>query len=177
MQKGRVTSQGLLATVLLMQPKMWLAFVSVRAHCWLDAHQDPQGLFLQSCFAASQPSAHTVSGSYSMPGTWVGICFCWTFVELDEVLSAHISSLSRPPVALHSKMPATPHDSVLITNMLSVYSVLLCRSLIKTVNTTGQSIDPWGMPWATSHKLSFSSLTTQPHFHLTYSPLIQTISL
>ena len=34
-QWGRITSLNLLTTFLLMQPRIWLSFWAVRAHCWL----------------------------------------------------------------------------------------------------------------------------------------------
>ena len=34
-QRGRITSIGLLAMLLLMQPRMLLAASAARAHCWL----------------------------------------------------------------------------------------------------------------------------------------------
>jgi len=34
-KRGRIPSYGLLATLLLMQPRILLAFFAARAHCWL----------------------------------------------------------------------------------------------------------------------------------------------
>jgi len=50
-QRGRITSLDLLVMLLLMQPRIWLAFQAASAHCWLMLNllsTDPQILLLRA---------------------------------------------------------------------------------------------------------------------------------
>jgi len=55
---------------------------------------------------------------------------------------------------------ATPHILVSSANLLRVHSVPPSRSLVKWLNGTGPSIDPWGTPLVTGLLLDFVLLIT-----------------
>lgn len=66
--KGITISLQLLAALLLMQPSMWLAFITSRAHCWFVFKNFTPDPVLQSCSHSSQTPPYRVfclsSGKY-----------------------------------------------------------------------------------------------------------------
>ena len=79
-QKGRITSLHLLATLLLMQPRIQLAFWTARAHRWLMSNLPSTStpmFFLQVCTQSLQPCTDS-GGSHDRGArhcTWT----CWIF--------------------------------------------------------------------------------------------------
>lgn len=150
------------------------------AYAQLGVHQDPH--FLQSC-SWRDPIPCCFSGGFPSQVQDLAFVSIELLLSFVKFLSALMCSLSSPSVALCLRITVSPTYSVLITNLLRVHSILLCKSLIKTLSIIGHIIDPWRMPWVTRHKLgsgmadhSLCSLTVQPQFHLIHSSLIQTMS-
>ncbi|KAK4806792.1 hypothetical protein QYF61_005588 [Mycteria americana] len=75
-------------------------------------------------------------------------------------LSAHFSSLFRSlwMAARSSAISATPPTFVSPANLLRVHSAPSSRSLMKMLNRTGPSIDPWATPLVTGIQLDFVPL-------------------
>ena len=77
--KKTITSLDLLATLLLMHPRIPLAFLATRAHCWLMANllstRTPRSTE-QSVYAMTKANAMSILiMSYTL--AWFYICFCF----------------------------------------------------------------------------------------------------
>jgi len=92
---GRSTSLYLLATLLLMHPRIPLAFLAIRAHCWLMVKllstSTPRSLSAELLSNRSTPSL------YRCMGLFVPRCRTLHLPLLNFIrfLSAQLSSLSR----------------------------------------------------------------------------------
>lgn len=75
-QRGRITFREMLAILFLMQPKTHLASFchkgTLLAHVQRAVHEDPLGLFLQSCFLISQLPVYIGAWICSSPGAGLG---------------------------------------------------------------------------------------------------------
>lgn len=85
----RRTSLVLLASLLLLQPRMWLTF-STEDSCSACCPEGPTGLFLQRCFLAQSPPC-AVARHYFIPDA--GLPF--PLLNFIQFLPAHLSSMSR----------------------------------------------------------------------------------
>lgn len=72
-------------------------------------------------------------------------------LNFKTFLSEHFSSWSR---ALWISVFFPKYQS-LLPSLLSLCSIFLLTSLIKTLNTIFPDIDPWGIPLLTNHQLGF----------------------
>jgi len=92
---ARITSLTLLATLLLMQPIIWLAFWAVRAHWFMSSCQYPPNHFQQGCVLSLCPPAGTDSRNCCGPG----VDLVLGFVEPDLCLQwdGHSSPSSHLP--------------------------------------------------------------------------------
>jgi len=78
--RGRIRSCSLLATLILMQPRVVLAFFEARARCWLVFNFVSRKSFSAKLLSSWLPSAHTGAWGYSQAQG-----FALTLVELHEV--------------------------------------------------------------------------------------------
>lgn len=135
-QRGRVTSLDLLATLLLMQLKIWLAFWSASAHWWL----------MLSFLSTNTPKCFS-TGLLSIPSSPIPyLCLglpwpmCRTLhlalMIVMRFAQAHFSSLSRSlrMTSFPRSMLTTPHSWVLLANLLRVHSIPLSMSPTKMLN-------------------------------------------
>ena len=103
-----------------------------------------------------------------------------------SLLSADFSGLlmSLCSAALPSSVLNGSPNFVLSTDLLRAHSDLSSRSLMKTLNSTGPGIDPWGTPlltnWSSAEicTTDHNSLNpaVQPIFHTPYHPVIHCLS-
>lgn len=80
-QRKRIFFLILPAALLLIQPRMWLSFFAVKAHCWLNlicCQPGPQAPFLQSYFLVSQLPAWLAAQDYSVSDAVLCICLYWS---------------------------------------------------------------------------------------------------
>ena len=132
---GRITSLDLLAALLLVQPRIWLAFWAARVHCW---------------FTSSLPSTSTPKVFFSRAALnpfilWlvlvVGIALsqvqdlAFGFVELQGV---HLGSLLKPVQLPLCGIPSLWY--VDCTSQLGVISKLAEGALDSTVSATDEDI-------------------------------------
>ena len=91
-------------------------------------------------------------------------CRAWhlALLQLIQLALAHWSSLSRPLCRAFLPLSRLTHlpDLVSSANLVRVPSIPLPRSLIKILNRTGPSSDPWGTPLVTRRQLALTSFTT-----------------
>ena len=127
-----------------MHPRMPLAFLTARAHCWLinnlSSTRTPKSLSTELLSSRSAPSLY-----------WCMRLFlprCRTlhlpFLNFIRFLSAQLSSVSRCRwmAAQPCDVSTTPLSFVLSANLLRVHCNSSSRSLMKTLNKTGPSTDP-----------------------------------
>ena len=83
-------------------------------------------------------------------------------LNLIRFLSAQLSSLSRSRwmAAQPSGVSTTPPSLVSSANLLMVHFNSSSRSLLKKLNKTGPSTDPWGTPLVTGLQLDSARLMT-----------------
>lgn len=80
-QRKRILFLTLPAALLLIQPRMWLSFSAVKAHCWLNSICCQPGLqapFLQSYFPVSWLPAWLAAQDYSVSDAVLCICLYWS---------------------------------------------------------------------------------------------------
>ena len=142
-EERRIISLYLLATLLLMQPRMLLVLHAARVHCGLQlgARQDQQVFLCQAAFQPVSPS------TYGYMGLFLPRCRTCHFplLMLTSCLPACFSSLSR------SLWMAAQAPGVSAANLLRVPSAPSSSSLIKTLSSTG----PCGKPLVTGLQLVF----------------------
>jgi len=135
-----------------MYPRIPLAALAARAHCWLMVK-------LLSTRTPTSLSAELSSIRYARSLYWcIGLFLmrCRTLhlplLSLIRFLSAQHPSLSRSRwiAAQPSHVSTTPPSSVSSANLLRVHSNSSSRSLMKKLNKTGPSTDPWGTPLLTA---------------------------
>ncbi|KAK4818658.1 hypothetical protein QYF61_017266 [Mycteria americana] len=83
-------------------------------------------------------------------------------VVVTQLALAHRSSLSRSlcRAFLPSGRSTLPHNLVSSENLLRVHSIPSSRSLIKMLNRTGPSTEPWGTPLVTGRQVDLTPFTT-----------------
>lgn len=107
-KRGKWSLPSLLARILLMQLRVLLVYISVRAH---GVQQDLPGPFLHSLLSRQLAPAHTGAWGYSVPGT--GLCLC-----LDHhgiAVSPFLQPLQDPTFAISCKLAGGTLSLVWIT--------------------------------------------------------------
>ena len=143
-QRGRITSPDLLAILLLMQPRIWLAFWAVSTHCWVmmsfSSTSTPKSFSSRLLSIHSPLSLHLCLG---LP---------WPMCR-----TLHLASWdSHRPTSQGCPCPSGCHpfplqhvdrttNLVLSANLLRVHSIPLSTSLTKMLNSAGPNTDPWGI--------------------------------
>lgn len=118
------------------------------AHVQLGVHQDPQGPFLQSCFPTGQHPAHIASGRFSIPSAGLGIWFCWTFVELHEIL---VSPYHQPVKSLSG----APLQDTNLSTWFGIDQKLAESALCPVVQVTNKDIEYyWPQYWSLRDAMS-----------------------
>lgn len=121
---------NLLATLLVMQPRIWFTFIATRAHCWIIlayCSLGPLGPFWQSYTPASQTPSCNAAWDYSILGEGLA-------TNLMQFLLAQSSKLLRSlwPVALPSRISL--HSLLLSANLVRTFSPVIQISVIKIVS-------------------------------------------
>ncbi|KAK4823665.1 LOW QUALITY PROTEIN: hypothetical protein QYF61_005017 [Mycteria americana] len=75
-------------------------------------------------------------------------------------LGPSIQPIQIPLAFLPSSRSTLPHNLVSSANLLRVHSIASSRSLIKILNRTGPSTEPWGTPLVTSCQVDLTPFTT-----------------
>ena len=143
-QGGRITSLNLLTMLLLMRPRIWLAFWAegtLLAHVQFAIHKYSQVLFSRAVlnpfilqlvlivgFATSQLKTLHLDLLNLMRFTWV---YCLS-------LSRYFWMASPP-----SGMSTAPHRLVSSANLKRVHLIQLSMPLMKILKRTSPSTDPW----------------------------------
>ena len=145
-----------------MHPRMPLAFLAARAHCWLivnlSSTRTPRFLSAELLSSRSIPSLYWCMGLF-LPR-------CRTLhlplLNLIRFLSAQLSSLSRCHWMAAQPAWCIYHSSqfCVISKLGEVHSNSSSRSLMNKLNKTGPSTDPWGTPLVTSLQLDSVPLMT-----------------
>lgn len=133
--RGMITSLYLLATILLMQPRIPAPAFAARAHCWSVSNL----VFTRTpwLFSAQLPSSQAdVRMGLLLPR-------CRTLLNCVRFLSAHCSSLSQSfwMAAWPSGVSVTPPSHVSSVNFAEGTLGPSPRSLTKMLNRTGPSTD------------------------------------
>lgn len=85
-KRGVIRSLRLPAVLLLKQPRMLLAFLAARAHCWFTMSSSSTGtssfFFLQIGFLATWPPASPVAWGYSISDA--GLCILMYWIKIIE---------------------------------------------------------------------------------------------
>ena len=154
-QRVRITSTDLLATLLLMQPRIQMAFWAASAHCWTKSSSSP---------ATSCPSPQGCSPAILYPACirawdWRTLCLSW--LNFPRFTQAHLSSLSRSlrTASLPSSTLIAPHCLVSLANLLRVCWIPLLMSPTKMLNNAGPKSDPLEMPLVNVLHLDIEPLT------------------
>ena len=142
-----------------MFPRIPLAFLTTRAHCWLMVKlstRTPGSLATELHSSRSTPSLYWCMELF-LPRYSTLHLFLLNFVRF---LSAQLSSLSRSRgmAAQPSGVSTTPPSFVSPANLLRVHSVLSFRLLKKRLNKTGTSTNLWGIPLVTGLQLDSAPL-------------------
>ena len=146
-QRRRIPSLDLLATLLLMQPRIQLAFWDLNTHCQVllsfSLANTPKSFLVGLLSIHSPPSLHLF---LVLP--WP---MCWTLhlalLNFMRFTQAHLSSLSRSlwVASLPSSVSTASHSLVSLANLLRVHSIPLSMSPTKMLNSTSPNTNPWGM--------------------------------
>ena len=144
-----ITSLLLLATLLLIWPRMPLAFLATWASCWLmlsEYKPTPPGSFLPHSLPATLPQAYSV----------VWGC-CGQSVNFIPLTSAQWFSLtiSLCRVFLSPGRSTLPPSLASRADLLRVHSVPWSRSSIKITNKTDHSINTWETPLVNDQSCTF----------------------
>lgn len=133
--EGRSTSLVLLATLLLLQPSMWLTTFAAKSHCWLMFSL----LFRRtpSSFSAKLLSGSVPTLQYCMVLFHPRCRTAFSLVEFHK-MSAHFSSLSM---------------------------YLQWQPWMEMLKSTSPNINAQGMPLINSHHLTFSLFFTNFVIH------------
>ncbi|XP_055576153.1 uncharacterized protein LOC129736772 [Falco cherrug] len=160
-QRGRITSLDLLAMLLLMHPRVLLAALATRAHCWLVGNL--LSTSTPTSFSAELPPsrpapARTGAWGCSSPGADPTLAFA----GLHQVPLC--PALQPVPVSLNGSAASwcISHSSQLCVTCKRSEgsSVPSSWSLMSKLNRTGPSTDPWGTPLATGLQLRSVLLVT-----------------
>lgn len=108
-QRGRIISHDVLATFLIMQPKMLLAFRAARVcyslTVYLESTRAP-GAFLQICLSSGRPLYCTGAWGYSSPDAGLSISFYWTSWDscwlLTQLFKVHLTAIATGCCVSHS---------------------------------------------------------------------------
>ena len=157
-----ITSLTLLAMLLLMQPRIQLAFWAARAHCWLMSSL-PSISTLRSFLAEllSILSSPSLYWQWRLPQPR-----CKTLhldlLNLIRFTWAYCSSLSQSlwKASHPSGVPTAPHILVSAANLLREDSISLSVSLTKILKSIDPSTNPWGTPHITDLCPDVEPLTT-----------------
>ena len=145
-----------------MHPRMPLAFLAARAHCWLmvnlSSTSSPRSLCTELLSSRSAPSLYWCMGLFFPRCRTLHL----PLLNLIRFLSAQLSSLSSSHwmAAQPSGVSTTPPSLVSSANLLRVHSNPSSRSLMKKLNKIGPSTDPWGSPLLTGLQLDSAPLMT-----------------
>jgi len=162
-QRSRITSLSLLATPLLMQPRVPLAFWAVSACIWCMCS------FLSTRTSRSSAGLLSVSSSPSLY-SYLGLpqlkcnILHLALLNLSRFSHAHFLSMCRPlwMASLPSIVSAAPLSFVLSADLLRMRSIPLSTSLVKML------WNAWNGPWRTLLLI---------RFHVDIEPLITTLWL
>ncbi|KAK4826066.1 hypothetical protein QYF61_005025 [Mycteria americana] len=129
------------------------------AHIQAAVDQHLQVLFCQAAFQPLFPKPVALHG---LAVTEVQGTQHLALLNLIQVASAHRSSLSRSlcRAFLPSIRSRLLHSLLSSANLLRVHSIPSSRSLIKILNRTGTSTEPWGTPLVTGHQLDLTPFST-----------------
>jgi len=128
-----------------MHPRIPLAFLAARGHCWLmvnlSSTRTPRSLSAELLSSRSAPSLSWCMGLF-LPRCRTLHLPLLSFIRF---LCAQLSSLSRFRwmAAQPSGVSTTPPSFVSSANLLRVHFVLLSRSLMNELNKTGPSTEAW----------------------------------
>lgn len=157
----------------IMQPCMRLAFPA-RANCWLTSNGFSSSLSANLFSSLLIPLWRVIPTQLEDSAV--------AFVELHKVL---VNPLPQPVkdylnAALLSKVLTAPSNFMSFLNLLRVHSVPSPRLLIKTINSVGPSVDPWGKLQVTGSRLDFvlliRTLWVRPCSQFPFNLLIQSTS-
>ncbi|KAK4817624.1 LOW QUALITY PROTEIN: hypothetical protein QYF61_021527, partial [Mycteria americana] len=127
------------------------------AHIQLAVDQHPQVLFHWAAFQPLFPKPVALHGVVVTQVQDLAL----SFVEPHTIdLSPWIQPVQVPLAFLPSSRSTLPHNLVSSANLLRVHSIPLSRSLIKILNRTGPSTEPWGTPLVTGRQLDLTPFTT-----------------
>jgi len=140
---GIVSSLALMATSLLMQPRIQLTFWAASAHWWLTSS------FSCTRTLTFSTGLLSVSSSPSLHSCFIlHECRCSTLASLNVIpfIWVHFSNLLRSywMVSLPSVASASSLSLMLSLNLLRLHWILQSKSLIKILSSTGPKMDPWG---------------------------------
>ena len=158
MRRERFTSMPLLAKILLMHPRMLLAFLAMMVHSWIvvSCLSTRTTRSYASCSPAGQPLAYTGAWSYSFPSA--GLCF--SLVELHKVpLSPALQSVEAD-FSGSTIIWCISHSS-----QFYVISELADRALCSIVHINNEEFKqhwPSGISLVTHLQLGFVPLITIP---------------
>lgn len=111
-----------------MQPSITLAFLAARVLWWLTfkfgVHQEPQLLFMQSCFPANQTQAHIGAQSYSHHGLSLAFQNKIGFPRLLSIMYA----LQRSPVIQAAFWGVSVWKTFQIWGITAIWILLLFSS-------------------------------------------------
>lgn len=135
--------QGLFATTLLMQPRMWTTLFSARhtadyssVCCWPSTFSSP----LKSCFLSSQSPSCTVLWDYSTLAVWNGTCLIHSHeVPISPSFQACLNHGGSP--ALH-RNDHEPQSSIYWISKSRFHFMSYSMSLIKLFNTFDARVSP-----------------------------------
>jgi len=145
-----------------MHPRIPLAFLATRAHYWLMVNlsftRTPRSLSTELLSSRSAPKPVLVPGVVLPQVQDPALAL----VELHQVPLC--PTLQPVQVSLMAAQPSgvstTPPSLVSPADLLRVHSNSSSRSLMKKLNKTGPSTDPWGTPLVTGLQLDSAPLMT-----------------
>ena len=148
------------ATLLVMEPRIPMAFQAARAHSQIMSRFSP--IRTSKSFSAGLLSRSSSPSQYSYLGLPRLKCntLHLALLHLMTLSWAHFSSLSRSPsmVSLPYIILTTPVSLMSSANLLRVHSIPQSKLLIKMLKSTGPKTDTGRIPLMTS--LDVEPLTT-----------------
>lgn len=147
-ERGRITCLSLLATLLPVQPKVLLTFLSPRARYWLKFHfvsTRTLVLFCQAAFLIVSPQSVLECGVIPPQELQRDRTLYLDLLIFKKFLTDQLSSLSRSiwRDAWPSGQPAIPPSSVPSANLMKVPLSPSSWSSMKMFSRMGPSIDSW----------------------------------
>ena len=145
-----------------MHPRIPLSFLAARAHCWLMVNLSSTRT--SRSLSAELLSSRSTPSLYRCMGLFLPRCrnLHLPVLNLIRFLSDKLSILSRSRwmVAQPFGVSTTPLSLVSSANLLRLHSNSSSRSLMKKLNKTGPSTDPWETPLVTGLQLDSALLMT-----------------